>query len=69
MGWNHNNDDYEGDEVETWYIYDVRDRDNENSDNEIDRRGFIGDPVIGDDIDGYRIVGINRRWNYVYIRR
>ena len=69
MSWDDNNDDYQGDEVETWFIYDIEDRDNESNDNEIDSIGFMRTPEIGEDVLGYRIVALNKRWNYIYVRR
>ena len=69
MSWDDNNDDYQGDEVETWFIYDIEDRDNESNDNEIDSIGFMRTPEIGEDVLGYRIVALNKQWNYIYVRR
>lgn len=69
MAWNDDNDDYYGDEVETWFIYDIEDRGNEMSAEEIDRIGFMRTPEIGEEVLGYRIAGLNKRWNYIYVRR
>lgn len=68
MSWDNNNDDYEGNEVETWFIYDIKNRGNESDENEIDSIGFMRTPRIGEEVLGYIIVALNKRWNYIYVR-
>ena len=58
------------DEIETWYIYDVRDRGQEWNREILYKNGFLGDPPIGGTTaNGDRIVGFNRREHYVYVRQ
>lgn len=69
MSWDDNNDDYEGNEVETWFMYEEDDYD---GDNQIGEFAIIGTPEVDDyynDFDGdrRRIVRVDTHFNYVFV--